>query len=372
MVWLLLVPGIPVLLVAVFLLWARSPAVRRGAPRCWERLKHSGALDPTRGFSDGELDDQRSSRSGPTLQPTQAAGGAPTDTITVLTYNVGFASGMANNRPVTLTQEESRKNLHAVMSVLTVQQPDLAALQEVDGAARRSFFVDQARELARAAALEHGCFTANWNKRYVPFPPWPPSVHYGPIYSGLALLSRYPIIDHETIPLPPPAKNAVYRALYLRRVIQRTRVELPGGRPVTVLNLHLEPFDQENRRRHAEIAATICESIADPLIVMGDCNAPPEYATIRSGFSSEAESADFSTDETIRVLTEETGLSTVFDQTRYLRNEAAALTFPSDAPVVTLDYILHSDSFEAEDASVIRSNARGSDHLPIAARLRLR
>jgi endonuclease/exonuclease/phosphatase family metal-dependent hydrolase len=332
----------------------------------------SGAVDPARGFSAGELDDQSSSPAEPTWQPTLAAGGAATETVTVLTYNVGFASGMANNRPVTLGQEEGRKNLHAVMSVLAVQQPDLAALQEVDGAARRSFFVDQARELARAADLEHGCFTPNWNKRYVPFPPWPPSVHYGPIYSGLALLSRYPIIDHETIPLPPPAKNPVYRALYLRRVIQRTRVRLPGGRPVTLLNLHLEPFDQENRRRHAEIAATICESVADPLIVTGDCNAPPEYATVRSDFASDAETADFTTDETLRILTEETGLSNVFDETRYLRNEAAALTFPSDAPVVTLDYILHNDSFEAEDASVIRTNARGSDHLPIAARLRLR
>lgn len=376
MTWLLVATALaaPLAALAVFTLWATGPVVRIANAITWSSAKRAGALPPDPDLTASRQPDEQTATNSDAAVPGYlgpTAGETPT-AVTVLTYNVGFASGMANNRPVRVDRETGRRNLHAIMSILAVQQPDIAGLQEVDGLARRSFYVDQPRELARAAAVEHGAFAANWNKRYVAFPYWPPSVQYGPIFSGQAVLSRYPILEHEVIPLPQPAaKGPLYRAFYLRRLIQRTRITLPGREAVTVLNLHLEPFDQENRRRHAEIVATVVESIDDPVIVLGDCNAPPVYATVRSGFPSDIESVDFSTDRTLEILTTEAGLSNAFDEARYLRNETAALTFPSDGPVVTLDYILHSGELETEDASVIRRNASGSDHFPVAARLRL-
>lgn len=384
MVWILLAT-LPVAILVLFAVWAAGPVVRTAVPRTWSSTKQAGALPPDPDLSGEDLSSGGSQpgghgapsvvrRPGNSDVPSSTRGDSAraTDTLTVLTYNVGFASGMANNRPVRVDRETGRRNLHTIMSLLTVQQPDIAGLQEVDGLARRSFYVDQPRELARAAAVEHGAFAANWNKRYVAFPYWPPSVHYGPVFSGQAVLSRYPILEQEVIPLPQPsAKGGIYRRFYLRRLIQRLRLELPGRGAITVLNLHLEPFDQENRHRHADIVATVVESITDPVIVLGDCNAPPEYATVRSGFPADAESVDFSTDKTLSILTGETGLSNAFDEHRYLRNESAALTFPADGPVVTLDYVLHSGDIETEDASVIRTYVSGSDHLPVAARLRL-
>lgn len=374
----------------LFFLWARSPVVRAAdsrAGRCWAGLDEAGAVDPNpdMGLSAARPNTgaARHTSAGPqaAAEPPAAARpgglGAPATgdagdrgaaedgfSIAVLTYNVGFASGMANNRPILLERETGRRNLRSIMSLLAVDQPDIVALQEVDGLAKRSFYVDQPRELARACALAHGCFAPNWNKRYVPFPTWPPKVHYGPIFSGLAVLSRYPVVGHEIVPLPqPPNWSLPYRALYLERVVQVARIRIPTGETIVVLNVHLEPFDTENRHRHAEIVADLCrEWNSRPLLVLGDCNAPPSFATDGDRFGG---------DSTISILTSGTGLRSVFDRTRYLRDEAGAFTFPADAPSVTLDYVFYNDAFELEGSLVVRRNAGGSDHLPVAARLRL-
>jgi endonuclease/exonuclease/phosphatase family metal-dependent hydrolase len=363
--WLTALIGVGVLLCAGWL-WAAGPVVRdieSRQGRIWQTTAGSGGIRqrPIDGAAKGE-------------QHAERTDGSPTDptAITVMTYNVGFASGMANNRPILVDKQTAARNLQAIMSLLAVDQPDIAALQEVDAFARRSFYVDQTRELARAARAPHGAFAPNWNRRYVPFPFWPPSVHYGPVFSGVATLSRYPVVEQEIIPLPQPSSaSRLYRSLYLQRVVQKLRIRMPTGRTIVVMNLHLEPFDRANRERHAEIVAELCRD-ADPLLVMGDCNAPPPYAEKLRDFSADAESQDFTDDRTFEILTSGTGLRSAFDKERYTRHEAAALTFPADGPVVKLDYIFYNRAFELEGATVIRRGSLGSDHLPVGARLVLR
>ena len=52
-----------------------------------------------------------------------------------------------------------------------------------------------------------GAYAVNWDKRYVPFPYWPPVVHFGEMLSGQGVLSKFPILMNKKIVLQKPEEN---------------------------------------------------------------------------------------------------------------------------------------------------------------------
>ena len=101
---------------------------------------------------------------------------------------------------------------------------------------------------------------------------------------GNAVLSRWPIVEHEVVPLPladgRPGHRHVVAAV----------VDAPHG-PTTVMSTHLEyPFDQSALRSRQVTA--LCELVADrraddprsafPPILCGDFNAVPDSDEMRS------------------------------------------------------------------------------------------
>ena len=89
MPWILIAVS-PVAAVGLFLLWATSPAVRDArarSGRTWSSQRNAGAIPPPSGFASSEP--AEAEREG-TERAEEPADEPP---ITVLTYNVGFASG---------------------------------------------------------------------------------------------------------------------------------------------------------------------------------------------------------------------------------------------------------------------------------------
>ena len=291
------------------------------------------------------------------LPANSVASVATDDTLTVVTYNIGYLSGLTNNQAVQRDRTLFDTNQQTAIAALDAADADFMAFQEIDFDAKRSFYVDQVAAIAEALGFPQGAIAINWNKRYVPFPYWPPAAHFGQIVSGQAVLSRYPITTNERVVLQRVAsKPFYYNALYLDRLAQVTQVDV-DGQPLVLINVHLEAFDEPTRRQQTATVLDLYNQYAAdyPVILLGDFN------------SSIPNSEE--TDPTINQLLQAEGLVTAIPAA----DSTNQLTFPSDTPTLQLDYIFYDPAeIESISASVITDAAQASDHLPVQMEFRLR
>lgn len=289
-----------------------------------------------------------------------AARDAWPETLTVVSYNLGYLSGLTNNQPVARSRSLYDQNQQQAIAALAAVDADLIALQEVDIDARRSFYVNQVQALATGLRYPETAIALNWNKRYVPFPPWPVSVQFGPLVSGQAVLSQLPITNHQRQVLDRVASQPFfYNALYLERLAQVVQVS-GAGRSLVLINVHLEAFDAPTRLRQTRFVRSLAEDYArqQPVILLGDFNSAlnrPQEGDPRS----------------ITELLSSEALRPVVVPDQWLQPDQ--LTFPADQPQYKLDYIFYTPrTLERLDARVVTEAAQASDHLPLVARFRWR
>ncbi len=276
------------------------------------------------------------------------------ETLTVATYNVGYLSGLTNQQAVVRDRALLDANQATAMAALQSLNLDVLALQEVDFDAHRSFNLNQQYALSDALALPFAALAVNWDKRYVPFPYWPPQTHYKAVTSGQAVLSRYPIRRNQRIVLERvPTNPFYYNALYLDRVAQVTEIDL-SGQSLMVINVHLEAFDGPTRRRQTTLVRQLAEQYAAtmPVLLLGDLNSDLDRS--EESVSGEVPS--------IQILLDSPILASA------VPISAQSKTFPSDQPQYSLDYIFYTpDTLAVRDWQVVQSAAQASDHLPVMA-----
>ena len=154
---------------------------------------------------------------------------------------------------------------------------------------------------------------------------------------GNALLSRFPIVDAQTIPVPDPETPAVPGGPYETRCLLKAASSLPGsaedGSLLTLCVTHfgLNIDEQENA------AATVLANISqEKCILMGDFNITPDnplLAPIRAQLY-----------DTAALLPEHT------------------LSFPSDKPEIKIDYMFTSNDIRVKEAQIPPELT--SDHRP--------
>lgn len=288
---------------------------------------------------------------------------APRDTFSVMTYNIGYLSGMTNNLAVDRTVELFDGNQKKAIKLLSALVPDIVGIQEIDYGAERSFDAQQLDSLALGASYKYAVQAVNWDKNYVPFPYWPPSKHFGHMLSGQAILSRFePSLAERKELIQPVNAPFYYKAFYLERLVQISKIDL--GAPVIVINVHLEAFDQETRENQAETLLHLTREYAKeyPVILMGDFNAAPPYA----------QNPDYK-EETIAMFLQDPLLGSAITKEQYSSNPQAHFTYSSGAPEVMIDYIFYTkENLELLDARVVTEAEEISDHLPVIARFRLK
>ena len=174
--------------------------------------------------------------------------------------------------------------------------------------------------------------------------------------SGQAVLSRYPIRRNERLVLEKvPTNPFYYNALYLDRVAQVTEIEV-SGQTLVVINVHLEAFDAPTRSRQTQVVRELAEGYAQdfPVLLVGD-------------FNSSLNRMEEGDSRSIQILLDSPMLAAAQS------TDGEDVTFPSDQPQYTLDYIFYTPAtLEILDAGVVKSTAQASDHLPIQAQVRLR
>ncbi|MEM0981016.1 MAG: endonuclease/exonuclease/phosphatase family protein [Cyanobacteria bacterium P01_H01_bin.58] len=279
--------------------------------------------------------------------------------ITVVSYNIGYLSGLTNNQAITRTQQLYDDNLATAIAALQEVQPDILALQEVDIDSQRSFEINQVEAIGQTLSYPQQAIAINWDKRYVPFPFWPPAAHFGSIVSGQAVLSRFPITAHERRVLEKVASNPFYyNALYLDRLAQVAELTV-GERTLIVINIHLEAFDNATRSNQTTFVRQLAETYAQdhPVLLLGDFN---------SALNRPAEGTP-----TIAQMVESASFSSAVPVEDFTKMEQ--FTFPADIPAYKLDYIFYTpETLELLDVEVLTNAEQASDHLPLMAQFRLR
>lgn len=277
--------------------------------------------------------------------------------IKVASWNIHFGAGSTLHDARRFDKEHVEEQLRRIGDTLRQARVDIVALQEVDRDSQRSGHLDQLEFLRHATGLTHASFATTWDAAWVPHPVTaPPKQQYGRMWSGQAVLSRFPIIEQKRHGLAQPSRNGrLYNRFYIHRCIQELVLDLGKGRRLAILNAHLEAFDMPNRRGHARAMARLMRRLSDPGLALGDLNTVAPEAALRFGFEDEPET-DFRGDDTLPAL-RETGWSQIGGE---------QLTFPAERPNRRLDYIFASPTLKVEGGEVLsETGPPASDHLPL-------
>jgi endonuclease/exonuclease/phosphatase family metal-dependent hydrolase len=283
--------------------------------------------------------------------------GREKDTFSIITYNIGYASGMENNLAVKPTYDFYQNNLNTAIKLFSEANTDFIAFQEVDFESNRSYNQQQLDSIGYQCGYAFGSQATNWDKRYLPFPYWPLSVQYGKIHSGQALLSKYKIIQHQRNVLSKPDNNpSWYNAMYIDRLVHAALVDL-GKRKMYIVNVHLEAFSAETRVQHVLKALDIVDSLHQiaPVLFVGDFNAEVPF-TPQPLYDSVALEPMFNSESIMWAL----------DQSVFLQSPEKYHTFPSENAVKKIDHIFVSrDKIVPIKYEVLTEFGEISDHLPV-------
>jgi endonuclease/exonuclease/phosphatase family metal-dependent hydrolase len=184
--------------------------------------------------------------------------------FTVLTYNIRAGLGSAGPDRKPQEARDKQVDLAPIVAAIKSTNADVVALQEVVGDA-------QARYIAATLGMSyvyarHGATYGHW---------W-----------GVAILSKFPIVRHRSLPISHGRGNTRSDLLVEIRV---------GASNVTVVNVHVDKDLKDGspiRRTIANLAA-----VKGPVIVLGDFNARPNarrLAPMRERFTDavDSETAD--------------------------------------------------------------------------------
>ncbi|MCK5003930.1 MAG: endonuclease/exonuclease/phosphatase family protein [Candidatus Aminicenantes bacterium] len=285
----------------------------------------------------------------------------------IMTFNCGYFSGMRNNLPVRSSRKFYMSNLNVFSDLIRNIKPDIVCFQEIDFNSHRSHQVDQSQYLSNHLKFMYNAFAINWNKKYIPFPYWPPSAHFKKMVSGQSVISMFPILNNKRIELKRPPNPFYYDKFYLDRLIQETQIRI-GDKNLIILNIHLEAFDRNIREEQAEFVINYYKKIQmnrNPVIILGDFNCVPPDAMKKYDFPDEP-GMDHRKESTITIFLEEESLSCA---SAGIKNPKS--TFPSLSPDRKLDYIFYTRKY----IDLVRTdvfNINSSDHLPLMMEFRMK
>ncbi len=214
-------------------------------------------------------------------------------------------------------------DLERIARVLQDTRPDLIALQEVDVNTQRTGRVDQAARLGELTAHQ-----ARFGK----------AIDFQGGEYGNAVLSRFPIVDSQNLPLPGSPGHEARAAVFVA-------VQVPGWEePLVFASFHLDHRSQADRLAQIRAMIEHVRERGHPTILAGDLNAEPE--------------------------SEEYRLATSFFTDLVPDNRDG--TFSSTDPRRRIDYFLFYPAarFECVEYQVIPEEV-ASDHRPLRMTVRL-
>jgi len=222
-------------------------------------------------------------------------------TVRFMTYNVRHCSGMDNV-----------VNIKRTAGVISAQEPDVCAIQELDSMVSRSGKTYQINGLARFSGLKYAYFA-----KAIPLS--------GGAY-GVGIISKTPALSVKKIPLPGTEARVLLIVEFEDYVYACTHFDL----------------DDNERMNSVELVKQEIKGWRKPFIIAGDWNDTP----------------------TSKFITELKKDLTLFN---------TAFTFPANNPTSCIDYIAtYTKRYPAECVkSWVPANDVESDHRPLVADLKI-
>jgi endonuclease/exonuclease/phosphatase family metal-dependent hydrolase len=217
-------------------------------------------------------------------------GPAPSGRVKVMTWNVKYGGARlrffweCGGSRTLMTEAEVSANLDGLAERIRRYDPDLVLLQEVDTwRSKRTAYLDEVDGLLRRTGLGWAAYASQWKADYIP------SDGLGPMDSGNAVLSRWPITSATRHALALKTEgSALERYFYLHRNVLETRVSIPGVGEVAVVDVHAEAFSTDGtKQRHLDRFKEILDGLSGAgvrVIAGGDLNAIPPGSPVRQGF----------------------------------------------------------------------------------------
>jgi endonuclease/exonuclease/phosphatase family metal-dependent hydrolase len=201
---------------------------------------------------------------------------------------------------------------------------DIIGLQEIRGEGPREDYVDQIKILSEKTGFYYYFAEAIKVEGANPY--------------GNAILSRYPILNAETIAIPDP-KVKKYKDGYETRCILKVKIDVFGGLNVLVSHFGLNKDEQKNA------VTTVLENLPDEkCVLMGDFNMKPRNRILKPVKEKLFDTAE-----------------------KFTRKK---LSYPSDKPKIKIDYIFTSKDLCVKSADI--PEIISSDHRPHVATLDLK
>lgn len=281
------------------------------------------------------------------------------DTLSIMTFNIGYLSGMTNNKSVERTSSLFDTNAAALLQCLKTSAVDILAMQEIDFASARSYDVDQLDLIAKQGDFNYAAKALNWDKRYVPFPYWPFKHHFGKVQSGQAIVSKFKIHNHTIDTLPKPLDQPFYyNDFYLDRLVQTSVIHV-NKKPLTVMNVHLEAFSKKTRSIQLRYVFEKFKrsAITTPTILLGDFNEP--FSTEKNSYMSPFYNSSI--------------IGQAISPQELQAYPEKHFTYSAETPKAKIDYIFYSKAhIEMVSAETITATQLLSDHLPVFMKFRLK
>jgi endonuclease/exonuclease/phosphatase family metal-dependent hydrolase len=209
-------------------------------------------------------------------------------------------------------------SLESIASVINAQAPDLVAVQEVDSLTTRSGKVDQPARLGALTGM------------YYSFQP--SLLSYDGGQYGLVLLSRYPILSSQRIPLRPAAEQ---------RILALMEVQLDATHVIPVGVTHFGTTDATERQNQAnDVKAALA---GKPWALLGgDLNATPGEAGI-------------------------TSLLQQFSDAWARGGSGSGYTSTASFPTRRIDYVMLGSAWTSPVLASVVGASSQSDHRPVVA-----
>lgn len=285
----------------------------------------------------------------------------PDSLISLLSWNIGY-SGLGEEsdffydggETVRMEQSVVQKNLNGVMNTMKYyDEVDIILLQEVDTLSKRSWRLNEYRDISQILP-EHNCsFALNYNVNFIPIPFTNPM---GKVMGGLASFSRFTVTGSERHQFPSKYAwpNRIY---FLDRCFLVQRIPY-GDKELVVINTHNSAYD-DGSLKAAEMGflkefLQKEEQAGNYIIVGGDWN---QHAP---GNGDRQVPEDYLE-----------GWNWAFDTSFPTNRSLKAAYKPGETETQVIDFFLCSPNVTVENVKVINLDFKFSDHQPVYLEVKL-
>ena len=251
------------------------------------------------------------------LNTSKAYNKIAVDTLKILTYNVHHCNPPGKNLI----------DVAAIVNVIKQSNASIIALQEIDvNTSRSGKDLDQAEAIANACGM-YFCFGK--------------ALDFAGGSYGVAILSKYPINDIQTMLLPKDADPKTEQ-----RVLLTARLTIGDNKNIRFASTHLDVVNEANREQQVNEIIKKMATDSLPFIIGGDFNATPKSNSIN-----------------------------LLDKAFQRSCTECTPTIPQDTPTDAIDFI----AFDKRYAKKIKiakhfvvNETYASDHRPVYAELLIR